>query len=474
MRTTSIVASPRLGRLIGLLAMVLPILSSSIAAATQNNDWPSLSFQDKAWQERGCPNDAKGSWFRAAKFGAFIHFGVYSELGGYWQGKLYDPSEQIMGLGERHMVIPLDLYKGVAAQFNPTTFDAHEWVKMIKDAGQRYLIITTKHHDGFCMYPTKTTSFNLKEQTPFHRDFIKELSNECKKQGIPFCVYYSIGDWTATKVMSPEFKSYPEYMRAQLKEIFSSYDNIQMIWLDNYWYVDNQWVSDETHTKELYSYIRSLSPTVIINDRCGRGAGSMDGDYATPENQLMGSSQSRYFEVVMSDTKDDNWGWVKGATNYRSAGDLILNLIDCTSKGGNFVLNVGPTASGDFSPEHKAILKVMGKWLATNGEAIFDTVPAPECHCDTHTGGEYYTTKKGNNVYLHVTKWPGNDAAVVANIERTGLAKAELLDSHLPTPDFACTSSENSTTVAFKKPAATDPYATVIRLSFGDATPSSH
>lgn len=270
----------------------------------EDNSWTNQNVQEASWQARGCSNDDRGRWFRDAKFGAFIHFSVYSELGGYWHGKLYDPSEQILGLGERHIVIPLKQYDEVASQFNPTNFNAHEWARMIKEAGQKYLIITTKHHDGFCMYPTETTAHNVMSKTPFKRDVIRELSEECRKQGIAFCVYYSIGDWCAANVMSPKYKTYPDYMRAQLKEIFNDYDNIKMIWLDNCWHVNNQWEKDESHAKELYAYIRSLNSNVLINDRCGRGATSTDGDYATPKNQLAGSLQSRYFEVVMSDTAD--------------------------------------------------------------------------------------------------------------------------------------------------------------------------
>jgi alpha-L-fucosidase len=207
---------------------------------------------------------------------------------------------------------------------------------------------------------------------------------------------------------------------------------------------------------------------MLVNDRCGRGASSTDGDYATPENQLKGSRQSRYFEVVMTDTDDDNWGWVRGATNYRKPADLIRNLIDCTSKGGNFVLNVGPTASGEFPAEHKAILQVMGKWLATNGEAIYSTEPSPECTAQTAPGLECYTTKAANHVYLEVIHWPDNDQPFHVTVNRAGFVDAQLLDPSLPTIQAEASATNGITMLSISKPTTIDPYATVVKLSFGN------
>jgi alpha-L-fucosidase len=423
---------------------------------------------DAVWDSRGCVDDARGKWFREAKFGAFIHFGLYSELGGYFHGQgPYDPAEQIMGLGDRHMVIPWKTYQDeVGGAFNPTNFDAHKWVSLIKRAGQKYVIVTTKHHDGFCMFRTATTHYNVTEATPFGRDVIKELADECRRQGIVFCPYYSIGDWSAAEVMDPKFTSYHDYMFAQLKELMTQYGDIPMIWFDNFWYVNQQWSTDQPHARELYTYLRSLNPNVLVNDRCGVGAASTDGDYATPENQLKGSRQSRYFEVVMTDTADDNWGWVKGATNYRSASVLIRNLIDSTSKGGNFVLNVGPTASGDFPPEHVALIDAIGGWMEVNGVAIYGTSPAPEV--EAMEGGDFtgYASKKDSQVYLHLVQWPEAQATVTVKIHRAHFAKAALLDPKLT--GFSCAGSEADgiTTLKLNRPAKVDPYATVVQVDF--------
>jgi alpha-L-fucosidase len=450
------------------LSLALMLATWAGVARAQTPAAPEPASTNSLWDTRGCVDDARGKWFREAKFGAFIHFGLYSELGGYYRGQgPYDPAEQIMGLGDRHMVIPWKTYQTeVGGAFNPTNFDAHKWVSLIKRAGQKYVVVTTKHHDGFCMFRTATTHYNVMEATPFARDVIKELADECRRQGIAFCPYYSIGDWSAAEVMDPKFASYHDYMFAQLKELMTQYGDIPMLWFDNFWYVNDQWTTDQPHARELYTFLRSLNPNVLVNDRCGRGATSTDGDYATPENQLKGSRQSRYFEVVMTDTADDNWGWVKGATNYRSPAVLIRNLIDCTSKGGNFVLNVGPTASGDFPPEHVALIDAIGAWMDVNSAAIYGTSPAPEVEAPADAGLVCYATKKDNHIYLHMVKWPEGQATETIKIHRPKFAKASLLDSRLT--GFGCSSSETDgiTTLTLQRPARLDPYATVAQVDF--------
>ncbi len=424
------------------------------------------------WQSRGCVDDERGQWFRDAKFGAFIHFGLYSHLGGYYDGKgPYRPAEQIIGLGDRRAVISAADYRTkVGGAFNPAKFDAAKWVGLMKKAGQKYVILTAKHHDGFCMFRTATTGHNVVEATPFGRDVVKELSEECRKQGLVFCVYYSIGDWCAADVQKPGFASYQEYMHAQLQELLTNYGEIKMLWFDNYWYVNGQWKNDAAHAKDLYGFARSISPRALVNDRCGKGAASTDGDYATPENQLKGSLQSRYFEVVMTNTDDDNWGWVKGATNYRKPAQLIKNLIDSVSKGGNFVLNVGPNAEGEFPPEHVAVLEEIGKWTAVNGEALYGTVPAPEVNTE---GGLCYTTRSRDRkaAFIHVVKWPDAGGRLQIDVPGVGMS-IELLDKTLGEISLGAESSHGGKSrFTVGPPAKVDPYATVIKITGAGGTP---
>ena len=450
------------------LGASLTVLPSTIRGAVSDSSWTNRSWQETSWAARGCADDSRGRWFREAKFGAFIHFGLYSQLGGYYQGKgPYRPAEQIMGLGERKSAISSDEYRReVGGAFNPTNFNAQEWVSLLKRAGHKYVIVTTKHHDGFCMFKTATTSYNVAESTPFGRDVIRELADECRRQGLEFCPYYSIGDWCAAGVQNPGFGSYRDYMFAQLKELLTGYGEIRMLWLDNYWYVDNQWRNDLGHAKELYGFLRSHGPNLLVNDRCGRGASSEDGDYATPENQLVGSRQHRYFEVVMTNTRDDNWGWVRGATNYRTPDEIIRNLIDCTSKGGNFVLNVGPTASGEFPAEHRSLLEAVGAWTSVNGDAIYGAEPAPECP-DVNSGEfQFCSTRKGPNIYIHVLKWSVDGKPGTVRINRPGLLSAELLDPSLGSLKTALRTNGTQTALEISAPAKVNPYATVVKLTF--------
>lgn len=435
--------------------------------------------QDAAWASRECVDDARGGWFRDAKFGTFIHFGAYSQLGGYYKGKgPYRPAEQIIGLGERRAVIPPEEYrKDVAGAFNPEKFDAKQWVRLMKKAGQKYVIFTAKHHDGFCMFKTATTSYNVVESSPLGRDVVRELAEACREEGLEFCPYFSIGDWCAADVCGAGFEKtgegYREYMLAQIRELVTGYGKVRMLWFDNYWYVNGQWKNDEAHAKDLYSYVRSIDPGIIVNDRCGRGAESEDGDYATPENQLKGSLQERYFEVVMTNTADDNWGWVRGATNYRTAEEIIANLIDCASKGGNFVLNVGPTAEGELPPEHVALLEKIGAWTSVNGGAIYATVPAPEVGGQgAGGGGAYHATrsKDGGIIYLHVAKWPDNGTPLEVPISRAGVRAVELQDEGLASSErlgWFAREGNGVTTLSIHRPARVDPLATVVRVKMG-------
>lgn len=440
------------------------------ACATSRRAAPALTPAqvDSLWQSRGCIDDDRGQWFRDAKFGAIIHFGPYSTLGGYYQGKgPYVPSEQIMGLGERRATIsPGDYKKNVAANFNPKNFDAAKWVRLMKDAGQKYVILTTKHHDGFCMFKTATTPFNVVDATPFGRDIVQELADECRKQGLIFSPYFSIGDWSASEVQNSGYANYADYMKAQLSELLTNYGDIKLMWFDNWWYVNNQWNNDEPHAKDLYSFIRTASPNTLVSDRCGRGNRSEDGDYATPENQLKGSLQSRYFEVVMTNTDDENWAWVNGARNYRQASDLIKNLIDSTSKGGNFVLNVGPNALGEFPPEHVALLEKFGDWTRMNGEAIYATIPAPHVQCPQSADATAYVTqsKSGDAVYIHVITWPASGPLSIV-IKNPISFTAAYLNSSFGRVNYITSHDSVSTTVRIQKPAVFDPSATVIKLS---------
>ena len=331
--------------------------------------------------------DTRMEWWRDARFGMFIHWGLYSVPAGEWFGKT--------GYGEwirTSAQIPLDTYDRFRTQFNPVQFDADAWVRTARDAGMKYIVITSKHHDGFCMFDTKQTDFNIMN-TPFHRDPMKELSEACKKYGLKFCFYYSIMDWhhpdylprrdweTTRSSKGADFRRYVDYMKAQLKELLTNYGEIGVLWFDGEW--ESTWNQD--FGKEIYAYCRSLQPSIIINNRVGAGRldmegltkeGALGGDFGTPEQQIPATGLPGVdWETCM--TMNDHWGYNSHDKNFKSSKELIRMLADIASKGGNYLLNVGPTAHGVIPLESVDRLKQIGRWMKTNGESIWGTQSSP-------------------------------------------------------------------------------------------------
>ena len=360
-------------------------------------------------------SDSRMEWWRNARFGMFIHWGLYAVPAGEWNGKT--------GYGEwirTSAEIPLATYDEFVPQFNPALFNADEWVRMAKEAGMKYIVITSKHHDGFCMFNTKQTDFDIMS-TPFHRDPMKELAAACKKQGLKFCFYYSIMDWhhpdylprrdweKDRPVTDADFRRYVDYMKAELKELLTSYDEIGVLWFDGEW--ENTW--NEKYGKEIYTYCRSLKPDLIINNRVGAGRmdmegltkeGAFGGDFGTPEQQIPATGLPGVdWETCM--TMNDHWGYNKNDKNFKSAAEILQMLADIASKGGNYLLNVGPQSNGQFPQESIDRLKEIGRWMSANGESVYGTGASPfkmtpwgRCTRKDIPGGV--------RLYLHVFHWP--------------------------------------------------------------------
>lgn len=348
-------------------------------------------------------------WWREARFGMFIHWGIYS---------LPAHGEWYMNDG-----IPRDKYAEYAAQFNPTNFNADEWAKIAKAAGMKYLVITSKHHDGFCMFNTHATSYNVVQATPWHKDPLKLLSAACRRNGIRFCVYYSIMDWHSpdqeaanpdprhptynpTSFIPGKKEAYTQYMKTELKELIAQY-HPAVLWFDGGWM--KGWT--DAHGKDLYLYLRSLDPALIINNRVV-GAG----DYETPEQQIPANGLPGHdWETCM--TINDNWGYNGADENWKSAETLLRNLIDIASKGGNYLLNVGPTSTGIIPQPEVDRLAQMGEWLKVNGQAIYDTTGSPFAkqlpwgRCTTKISGGSTT------LYLHVFDWPADGKLLVPGLK---------------------------------------------------------
>ncbi len=378
--------------------------------------------------------DNRMDWWRDARFGMFIHWGLYAVPAGEWNEKT-NYGEWIRTSAE----IPLETYDQFRLRFNPVDFNADAWVKMARDAGMKYIVITSKHHDGFCMFDTKQTEFNIMT-TPFKRDPMKELAAACKKYGLKFCFYHSIMDWHHPDYLprrewekdrtteGAEFNRYVQYMKAQLKELLTNYGDIGVLWFDGEW--ENTW--NETYGKEIYNYVRSLQPDIIINNRVGAGRldmegltkkGAFGGDFGTPEQQIPPTGLPCVdWETCM--TMNDHWGYNKADKNFKTCREILRMLTDIASKGGNYLLNVGPTAEGTIPGESIGRLDSIGRWMKVNGEAIYGTQAAPFKTLDWGrcTRKE---TRTGTILYLHVFNWPVdgklNISGLLNNIEKAYL-----------------------------------------------------
>jgi alpha-L-fucosidase len=391
------------------------------------------------------------AWFREAKFGMFIHWGIYAVPAGVYNG------QEVKGIGEWIMnraKIPVPEYEKFAAQFNPVKFDAREWVRVAKAAGMKYMVITSKHHDGFCMFDTKLTDYNVVKATPWKHDPMKDLAAACREAGIRFCFYHSIMDWHHPD-QNTDFPRYAAHLKGQLKELITQYGPLGILWFDGEWI--KQW--DETQGADLYAYCRGLQPDLIINNRVGKRK-TTDGDYETPEQTIpAGKIQGRLWETCM--TLNDTWGFKTSDHNWKPTSDLVRKLIDIASKGGNFLLNVGPTAEGVIPPESVQRLEEVGRWMAVNGGAIYGTTAGPwrkhpfDGRC----------TVKGNTLYVHVFKWP--DGPLVLAGLKGEVTGAEAVDRSAGPLKFEF--KKDGGVLTLEKPAKVDPIATVIAVKFRDA-----
>lgn len=323
---------------------------------------------------------AELEWFSNAKMGMFLHWGLYSQTAGLWKGKKTKGNEHFM-LYER---IPLKEYELIGNDFNPTEFNAKKWVKIAKDAGMKYIVITAKHHDGFAMYDSKTSDYNIVKKTKFARDPIKELALACKKEGIKPGLYYSLGrDWEdpdvptnwPTKAGRSNTWDYPNEdaknlsayierkVKPQLKELLTNYGAIGMIWFDTPELVTKQ------QSQEIKELIQKLQPKCLINSRVGNNLG----DYDIIEQQLMDTIKHRPWEACL--TMGKNWGYNQFDTIYKTPEIIIRNFVDIISKGGNMLLNVGPTGKGLFPKQTTPGFLALHDWLKINSEAVYNTHP---------------------------------------------------------------------------------------------------
>jgi len=357
-------------------------------------------------------HDRRMEWFRDARFGMFIHFGLYSTAAGEWDG---EPVGFVEYFGFRN---PED-WETLLPKFNPEQFDADAIVSAAKDAGMKYLVITSKHHDGFCLFDSEHTDFDVMS-TPFKRDIVGELAEACRKQGLNFGFYYSIIDLNHPDYLprpgfdprpaeGADFERYVRFMKDQLRELLTNYGKIDVVWFDGEW--ESTWSHERA--KDMWDYIREIDPDVLINNRIDKGRAGMQGmntaphflgDFGTPEQELLERNPGEDWETCQTMNRKGNWGWRKDEGNFYSKTELVRQVIDCASMGGNMLLNVGPKDDGTIPQTSLERLEAIGKWMAVNAESIHGSQASP--YDEPPEWGT--ATVKGDLMYCHIYEWPEN------------------------------------------------------------------
>lgn len=444
-----------------------------------------LFLGQTGYSQKQLSKDERMKWWREAKFGMFIHWGVYAQFAGVYKGheQLRGGAEWIMNRSK----IPVAEYQEMAKSFNPVKYDPDAWVKMAKDAGMKYIIITAKHHDGFALFNSKASKWDITDATPYGKDLLKPLAEACKKQGMKLGFYYSQAqDWNnpggsaARKVMTEgwlnpdsakvdayteahhghwdpaqETKSFAQYIDEvsvpQVKELMTNYGDIAVLWWDT---PTN--MTDEAALK-LQDALKT-QPQIITNDRLKRP--NFPGDTKTPEQKIPNQAELDGMDWETCMTMNGTWGFRTSDTKWKSTETLIRNLADIASKGGNYLLNIGPKPDGTFPEESIERLKAIGNWMKVNSESIYATKssPIPPLEWGRCTRKE---TTKGATLYFSVFNWPSDGKLVIPNL------KNEVLSATLlATKSKLKTATENGVLTIALPSAAPDAIASVIKVEF--------
>jgi alpha-L-fucosidase len=413
-------------------------------------------------------HEARMAWWREARFGLMITWGLYSGAGGYWEGKKYDQhyAEWI----QNWAAVPCAEYaRQLKPKFTAAKFDARQWASLAKNAGMRYAVLITKHHEGYTLFNSEEPYSKSNEITggtnvsPPGRDLVREYADAFHEAGLKVGVYYSLLDWQHPDAYPFDLPAYPKsdrkrnhpnyinYVHSHIHELLTHYGQIDLLWAD---YSSAKYQGAAWRTRELLENVRRWQPQIILNNRFWNGIENANGDFATPEKYVPATGiPGRDWET--SHTMNESYGFSLHDKNWKSREEVLHLLIETVSKGGNFVLNVGPTAEGEIPPEAVKLLEEVGQWMKVNGEAIYGTSASPFEKLDWGRA-----TRKPGRLYLHVFNWPANGKLDVPLKNR--VTKAVLLaDPSQPLQVDA--SGEGITITVPEKPL--DTAATVIALS---------
>lgn len=424
--------------------------------------------------EKPMTSEERLAWFHEAKFGLFIHWGLYAIPAGEWNG------QRVTGIGEwimHNSEIPAQDYAKLATQFNPTKFDAEAWAQMAQDAGMKYVVITSKHHDGFALFKSEVSPFNVVDATPFKRDIIKELSAACARHGLRFGVYYSQAqDWHEPNGIGntwdfgpDEKKNVDQYLREkaepQVKELLTNYGPLCLIWFDT-----PRLITPE-RGQRFAQLVRTLQPACLIDGRLGT-----EGDYkSTGDNSIPNQVQPGAWETPA--TINHTWGYKSYDRDWKSPGEITFKLVDIVSKGGNYLLNVGPMSNGIIPQPSQDNLRAVGDWLKVNGEAVYGAGPTPFGDELGDLGAkakdaqgkpvflarnEWRVTTKPGKLYFTFFKWQRSPFQLPVFTNR--ITRARILGGK-PNETLEVTTRDGRTGIALPRNPP-DPMATVVCVEF--------
>lgn len=374
----------------------IALMSAAAGAAAIGSTHPDTTLaQEPRPVDAGAPTTStvadrqrRMAWWHAAKFGMFIHWGLYSTLGRH---------EWVM----ENEGIPVKEYESLADKFKPKPSAARDWARLAKRAGMKYMVMTTKHHEGFCNFDSKLTDYCATKRGP-GRDLVREYVEAARAEGLRFGFYYSLMDWhhpDGALCLKDEAarRRFVDYIHGQVRELMTNYGKVDILWYDVAWPLDAKgWES-----VEMNKMVRQLQPDIIINNRS-----KIPEDFDTPEQRIE-ASQNRPWESCM--TLNDSWGYHASDRNWKSPTTVIRNLVTCARDGGNYLLNIGPTGDGSIPLESAEILTTVGGWMAKHGDTIYQSN-----NCQPRRGNYVTYTRQGNTLFAHVYYWPGS-TVVIAN-----------------------------------------------------------